>query len=74
MQPSRDKERTYVFDSENAAELARNMSQDRQVTRSMGGALPELPAMDGIRRVLDIAWGMGHRSGLRSPGTGGGGL
>jgi hypothetical protein len=51
-------ENTYVIDSEQAAELARLMQQDRQITAALGGLLPEFPQgaplpPDG--RVLDLA-------------------
>ncbi|RAQ94257.1 class I SAM-dependent methyltransferase [Thermogemmatispora tikiterensis] len=51
---------TYIIDSEQAAELARLMQQDRLLTEAMGGLLPE----EGINlpergRVLDLACGPG---------------
>ncbi|MBX5450410.1 class I SAM-dependent methyltransferase [Thermogemmatispora sp.] len=53
-------EHTYILDSEQAAELARLMQQDRLLTEAMGGLLPE----EGISlpetgRVLDLACGPG---------------
>ncbi|WP_069802496.1 class I SAM-dependent methyltransferase [Thermogemmatispora onikobensis] len=51
---------TYIIDSDQAAELARLMQQDRLLTEAMGGLLPE----EGISlpetgRVLDLACGPG---------------
>jgi hypothetical protein len=48
----------YIIDSEQAAELARLMQQDRLLTEAMGGLLPE----EGINlpergHVLDLACG-----------------
>ncbi|MBX5450786.1 class I SAM-dependent methyltransferase [Thermogemmatispora sp.] len=55
-----ESENTYVIDPENAGELARLMQQDRLLTQSMGGLLPEpgitLPEQG---RVLDLACGPG---------------
>jgi ubiquinone/menaquinone biosynthesis C-methylase UbiE len=52
---------TYIFDPENAAELARLERQGILVTTGMGGILPEwdntLPA--GIERVIDLGCGPG---------------
>lgn len=59
MQSQGDKGHTYIFDSESAAELARLVSQDRLLSKHMGGSLPELASLTGIRRVLDVACGAG---------------
>ncbi len=52
---------TYIFDPENAAELARLERQGSLVTTGMGGILPEwdnaLPA--GIEHVIDLGCGPG---------------
>src|SRR6266536_376032 len=55
-------ERSYIFDRESSAEIARLTNQDRLVTRAMGGPLSGLP--DGYHlpeqaSVLDIACGPG---------------
>ena len=49
----------YVLPAENAAEMARLMLQDRLITQSMGGVLPEQTDLSQVRRVLDIACGPG---------------
>ncbi|MBX5457537.1 MAG: methyltransferase domain-containing protein [Thermogemmatispora sp.] len=55
--PSRN---TYIIDSEQAAELARLMQQDRLLTEAMGGLLPEEGiALPERGRVLDLACGPG---------------
>src|SRR5579884_120813 len=52
-------ENTYVMPSENAAEMARLIDQDRLVTEAMGGLFP--PDLDpkAVRAVLDVACGPG---------------
>jgi ubiquinone/menaquinone biosynthesis C-methylase UbiE len=52
-------ESSYVIDAESAAEMARLVSQDQLITRTMGGLLPELTDLSGIHRVLDVACGPG---------------
>jgi len=52
-------ENTYVIDTENAAELARLLHQDRITTKSMGGLLSEQPDLSIIHDILDIACGPG---------------
>jgi ubiquinone/menaquinone biosynthesis C-methylase UbiE len=49
----------YVFDAENAAEMARLMVQDQVITQAMGGPLPEQTDLSGIFHALDIACGPG---------------
>ena len=49
----------YVLPAENAAEMARLMLQDRLITQSMGGVLPELTDLSQTHHVLDIACGPG---------------
>ncbi|WP_376796457.1 methyltransferase domain-containing protein [Thermogemmatispora sp.] len=51
---------TYPIDPENAGELARLMQQDRLLTESMGGLLPEedIKLPEGAK-VLDLACGPG---------------
>lgn len=57
--PSHDN--TYFVDPSLGAELGRLFYQDRLMTKSMGGLLPELDAaiIAGTRNVLDIACGPG---------------
>lgn len=49
----------YVMDAENAAEMARLMLQDRMLTQSMGGLVPEQLDFSQVYHVLDIACGPG---------------
>jgi SAM-dependent methyltransferase len=60
MQQNSQPENTYLNDPENAAEMARLLDQDRILTESMNGLLPEREAnLEGIHNVLDIACGPG---------------
>ncbi len=52
-------ESKYVFDAENAAEMARLRKQDELVTRNMGGLLSEQTDLSSIHTVLDVACGPG---------------
>src|SRR5437667_11581233 len=52
-------ENTYIFDPESPQELARLINQDRFTTRTMGGALAELPELPSGTQVLDVACGPG---------------
>ncbi|WP_069802362.1 class I SAM-dependent methyltransferase [Thermogemmatispora onikobensis] len=55
-----DGQNTYVFNAEDVAELARLMQQDRLLTDSMGGVLPEKEVeLPERSRVLDLACGPG---------------
>jgi ubiquinone/menaquinone biosynthesis C-methylase UbiE len=49
----------FVQDRENEEELLRVANQDRLVTASMGGVLPEQADPSAFRRVLDVACGAG---------------
>ena len=49
----------FVQDRENEEELLRLANQDRLVTASMGGVLPEQPDPSAFLRVLDVACGAG---------------
>ncbi len=49
----------FVQDRENEEELLRVANQDRLVTASMGGVLPEQVDPSAFRRVLDVACGAG---------------
>src|SRR6266702_939385 len=49
----------YLSDAENAAEMARLIIQDRLLTQSMGGLVPEPIDLSQIYRVLDIGCGPG---------------
>ncbi len=50
---------TYPLDAENAAEMARLMSQGRLVTKMMGGLFSERSDLSTIHDVLDIGCGPG---------------
>ncbi|GER84023.1 hypothetical protein KTAU_26600 [Thermogemmatispora aurantia] len=52
-------ENTYVIDSEQAAELARLMQQDRILTTALGGLFPEGQQLPEDGRLLDLACGPG---------------
>src|SRR6266700_3875548 len=49
----------FVQDRRNEEELLRLAEQDRLVTASMGGVLPEQAEPSAFRRVLDVACGSG---------------
>ena len=49
----------FVQDRENEEELLRVANQDRLVTASMGGILPEQVNPSAFRRILDVACGAG---------------
>jgi ubiquinone/menaquinone biosynthesis C-methylase UbiE len=49
----------YFIDAENAAEMARLVLQDRLITKSMGGVLPEQKDLSQVFNVLDLACGPG---------------
>ncbi len=50
---------TYVFDSEDATELARLIHLDRVTTQGMGGPLAGLPKLPDTAQVLDLCCGPG---------------
>ena len=50
---------TYVIDAENAAEMARLITQDRILTRCMGGLFQPQLDLTGLHNILDIACGPG---------------
>ena len=52
-------EHGYVIDAENAAEMARLMLQDRLLTKTLGGLVPEQLDLSQVFRVLDVACGPG---------------
>jgi ubiquinone/menaquinone biosynthesis C-methylase UbiE len=49
----------YVQDRSNMQELTRLIDQDRMMTASMGGVLPEQADPSRLRRVLDVGCGTG---------------
>jgi len=53
-------ENTYILDSENAAEMARLIAQDRLITQGMGGLFPEQTDTSNFRDILDVACGPGR--------------
>ena len=50
---------TYIIDSENVAEMARLLHQDRILTKSMGGLWFEQPELSNSHDILDLACGPG---------------
>jgi ubiquinone/menaquinone biosynthesis C-methylase UbiE len=52
-------EHTYVFDPENAAEMARLITQSQLVTQCLDGPIPAEIDMAAVHDVLDIASGPG---------------
>lgn len=52
-------ENTYFIDAENAAEMARLITQNRLITKSMGGLFPERTDVSNMHNILDIASGPG---------------
>ncbi len=49
----------YLIDAESATEMARQMHQDRLITKGMGGLFPERSDLTTIHRILDVACGPG---------------
>ena len=49
----------YFIDAESATEMARQMNQDRLITKGMGGLFPERSDLSNIHRILDVACGPG---------------
>lgn len=59
-EPRREQPSTYfVQDRSNKEELDRLRIQDKLVTESMGGVLPEQTDVSSLRRVLDVGCGSG---------------
>lgn len=50
---------TYIFDPEDATEMARLIHQDRVITQGMGGLLAGLPELPETAQVLDLCCGPG---------------
>ncbi len=50
---------SYIFDAENAAEMARLINQDRILTRCMDGLFPPQLDLSNVHDILDIACGPG---------------
>jgi ubiquinone/menaquinone biosynthesis C-methylase UbiE len=59
MEDERENTNSYIFDPESAAEMARLINQERQLTQAMGGVFTEVPDVAGLRNVLDVACGPG---------------
>jgi ubiquinone/menaquinone biosynthesis C-methylase UbiE len=49
----------YLIDAESATEMARQLHQDRLITKGMGGLFPERSDLTTIHRILDVACGPG---------------
>ncbi len=59
-EPRREHPSTYIVqDRSNEEELNRLRIQDRMLTESMGGVLPEQPQPESFHRVLDVGCGSG---------------
>lgn len=61
-EPSNNNKResnAYVLEPGGAAEMARLMRQDQQLTQGMGGIFPEKPDLSQVRSILDLACGPG---------------
>lgn len=59
-EPSNDESKSaYVLETGGAAEMARLMRQDQQLTLGMGGIFPEKPDLSGVKHTLDLACGPG---------------
>src|SRR5947209_11632447 len=56
--PPKD-ENVYFNDPESGAEMARLLTQDRLITRGMGGLFSERSDLSGFHRILDVACGPG---------------
>lgn len=56
---SKGEANTYFMDPESGPDMARLITQDKAVTRGMGGLFSERKDLVGIRRVLDLACGPG---------------
>src|SRR5438445_12134722 len=56
--PPRD-ENVYFNDPESGGEMTRLLSQDRLITKGMGGLFSERSDLSGIHRILDAACGPG---------------
>ena len=50
---------TYIFDAEDSIEFTRLLSQDRYITRAMGGASAGWPELPEHAKILDLACGSG---------------
>jgi len=59
MADSTQQQGSYIFEAENAAEMARLINQDRILTRCMGGLFPPQLDLTSVHDVLDIACGPG---------------
>ena len=49
----------YFIDPESGSEMARLITQDRLITKGMGGLFAERADLVGINRILDLACGPG---------------
>ena len=52
-------ENTYVFEAEDASEVARLLQRNELFRRTMGGLFPERSNLNGITHILDIGCGPG---------------
>jgi SAM-dependent methyltransferase len=54
-----EQENSYVISTESAAEMARLINQDLEITKAMGGLFPHNLPLSGVTDVLDVACGPG---------------
>jgi ubiquinone/menaquinone biosynthesis C-methylase UbiE len=52
-------ENSYLFETENASEVARLLERNAFFNKAIGGVFPERVNLDGITRILDIGCGPG---------------
>src|ERR1700737_5019143 len=52
-------ENSYLFETENATEVARLLERNAFFHQAMGGVFPERANLDGITRILDVGCGPG---------------
>ncbi len=59
MTEAKQSENSYIFEAENASEVARLLERKAFFKRAMGGIFPERSHLDGIVHILDIGCGPG---------------
>jgi ubiquinone/menaquinone biosynthesis C-methylase UbiE len=59
MTPESSNTKTYIFDSDSSAEMARLINLDHFMTQSMGGSLSGIDNPSSLHHVLDVACGPG---------------
>lgn len=59
MTEAHESENSYVFNAENASEIARLLERNAFFKEAMGGSFPERADLTGIMRILDVGCGPG---------------